>query len=170
MGTVFAAWDARLERRVAVKVHLEASDQERTRLEREARSLAKVSHPNVLTVHEVGITHDRLFVSMEYVEGETLAAWSEREHPWVDVVKVYAAAGRGLAAAHGCPWVDVVKVYAAAGRGLAAAHGWGSGWGSGRKVQVERRGSKGGSCGLHAAEIETIGSTRGHRLSKSRLP
>ena len=105
MGEVFLAYDPDLHRRVAVKVlkaglsaHGGAAVQ---RMLREARAMAKVSHPNVITVFEVDqMTWGRSFIAMEYVEGGTLRDWSREARDWRAVVEVYAAAGAGLAAAH----------------------------------------------------------------------
>jgi serine/threonine protein kinase len=74
----------------------------RARLKREA--LAKLAHPNVVGVHDVGDHAGELFVAMEFVEGQTLGEWMksvERPRPWREVLRVFLAAGRGLAAAHG---------------------------------------------------------------------
>src|SRR5690348_15688458 len=106
MGIVYAATDPELDRTVAVKVLGAGALDERLRLEmeerlrREARAMAKLSHPNVVAVHDVG-THDgRVFIAMEYVEGETLAAWLEAPRPLASILEMFRAAGRGLAAAH----------------------------------------------------------------------
>ena len=103
MGVVHAAFDPDLQRRVALKVlriaapGIEAKD----RLLREARAMARLAHPNVVTVHEVGTANGRDYVAMELVLGETLADWlrSEKRRP-ADIVAAFIAAGRGLAAAH----------------------------------------------------------------------
>src|SRR5262249_38701910 len=73
----------------------------RARLVREAQAMAKLVHPNVVTVHQVGTVDDQVFVVMEYVDGGTLAGWL-REAPrgWREVRDVFERAGRGLAAAH----------------------------------------------------------------------
>jgi serine/threonine protein kinase/tetratricopeptide (TPR) repeat protein len=103
IGVVYAAYHEGLDRRVAIKllnrqragrIVLEA------RLHREARALAKLSHPNVVQVYDVGKFSGRVFVAMEFVEGETLADWIRRPRSQTDVVKMFVAAGRGLAAAH----------------------------------------------------------------------
>ncbi|HEY0477523.1 MAG TPA: serine/threonine-protein kinase [Kofleriaceae bacterium] len=102
MGEVFAAFDDKLERKVAIKlVATQASgDRARQRLLREAQALARLSHPNVVTVYEVDALPDGgLFIAMELVKGQTLRAW-QRGRAWRDLVATYAAAGRGLAAAH----------------------------------------------------------------------
>ncbi|MGE5185139.1 MAG: protein kinase domain-containing protein [Acidobacteriota bacterium] len=102
MGVVHAAFDPELERRVALKVLHRADDAEaRARLLREARAMARLSHPNAITVFEVGSAGGEDFVAMELVDGETLGAWLARERPgWRDIVGAFLAAGRALAAAH----------------------------------------------------------------------
>jgi serine/threonine protein kinase len=104
MGVVFEGWDPDLERKVALKVLPESaseSGKQRKRMVREAQTLAKLSHPNVVQVYEVGMHEDRLFIAMEYVEGETLRSWLRREkRAWKDVLARYVDAGRGLVAAH----------------------------------------------------------------------
>jgi tetratricopeptide (TPR) repeat protein/tRNA A-37 threonylcarbamoyl transferase component Bud32 len=111
MGVVYAAFDPELDRKVAIKLvrpeasdHVEASEG-RARLQREARAIARVAHPNVIAVHDVGTFADEVFVAMEYVDGTTLTQWLEAPgsaapRPWRDVVATFAQAGRGLAAAH----------------------------------------------------------------------
>jgi serine/threonine protein kinase/tetratricopeptide (TPR) repeat protein len=105
MGIVYAAEDPELQRRVAVKV-LRTQGQGDVnglsqRLLREARALAKLSHPNVIPVYDVGTWNDRVFVAMEFVDGWTLGKWLA-EHPrtWTSIAPMVLAAGRGLAAAH----------------------------------------------------------------------
>jgi predicted Ser/Thr protein kinase len=101
MGVVHAAFDPDLERRVALKVLRSEGGEARQRLLREARALARLTHPNVVTVHEVGSATGRDYVAMELIEGETLADWlkaAPRTH--AEIVAAFTAAGRGLAAAH----------------------------------------------------------------------
>lgn len=104
MGVVYAAYDPELGRKVAIKVlqsHLSATQDGRLRLLREAQALARLSHPNVVAVHDVGAVGDQIFIAMELVEGELLGSWMrETRRPWRAVLEVFAAAGRGLAAAH----------------------------------------------------------------------
>jgi eukaryotic-like serine/threonine-protein kinase len=102
MGVVFEAHDPDLDRRVAIKVVHErmASSATAARLLREAQAMAKLSHPSVVAVYEVGTVGDQIFVVMELVTGETLAAWIARSHTWRDVVAVLVRAGEGLEAAH----------------------------------------------------------------------
>ncbi|MEZ4429498.1 MAG: serine/threonine-protein kinase [Nannocystaceae bacterium] len=106
MGVVYAAWDPQLERRVAIKLLLPpaVSDDEprrQARLLREARALAKLAHPNIVGVYEAGIIDGRVFLAMEYVEGETLRARLERVASTRALLDLFLQAGRGLAAAHG---------------------------------------------------------------------
>ncbi|HEU4410223.1 MAG TPA: serine/threonine-protein kinase [Polyangiaceae bacterium] len=107
MGTVYAAHDPELERTVALKLlrrGLGAGPERRqieARLRREAQAMARLAHPNVATVYDVGSYAGRVFVTMEFVEGETLASWLRREKRSVrQVLEVFTAAGRGLSAAH----------------------------------------------------------------------
>ncbi len=77
MGAVYAAYDPELDRRVALKLlHIgRGSDAARKLLLREARALGKLSHPNVVQVHDVGEHAGDVFVAMELVRGEPLSAW-----------------------------------------------------------------------------------------------
>jgi predicted Ser/Thr protein kinase len=106
MGVVYAAYDPQLDRRVALKVLHPGRDVDmatsdgRGRLLREAQSMAKLSHPNVITVHDVGTVGDRVFVAMEFIDGSTLRDWLKAPRDWPDVVEAFVRAGRGLAAAH----------------------------------------------------------------------
>ncbi|HEY1550319.1 MAG TPA: serine/threonine-protein kinase [Kofleriaceae bacterium] len=108
MGVVYAAYDPELERKVAIKLlqaktgSVGSSAGGQAWLQREAQAQAKLAHPNVLSVYDVGtLADDRVFVAMELVEGETLRAWLDRaDRSWQHVLDVVAAAGAGLAAAH----------------------------------------------------------------------
>jgi tetratricopeptide (TPR) repeat protein len=103
MGAVWAAYDPRLDRRVAIKLLLDRSDRAEAleRLLREAQSLARLNHPNVVSVHDVDEFDDRVFVAMEFVEGRTLRQWQrEQTRPWRIVLDTYRQAAMGLAAAH----------------------------------------------------------------------
>src|SRR5439155_17304324 len=98
MGRVYSAWEPELDRRVAIKMLNEAGGRER--LLREAQAMAKLSHPNVVTVHEVGAADEGVYVAMELVDGESLRAWAGTRGPWREVVGVLCEVGRGLAAVH----------------------------------------------------------------------
>jgi serine/threonine protein kinase len=86
MGVVYAAYDPELDRRVAIKVLRglkRDSSEHRSRLVREAQALAKLAHPAVVSVHDVGVHDGRVFVAMEFVEGVTLREWLSRaRRPW----------------------------------------------------------------------------------------
>jgi tetratricopeptide (TPR) repeat protein len=103
MGIVFEAYDPQLDRRVAIKLlkHGDADAESRARLVREAQAMARLSHPNVVAVHEVGEHRGSVFIAMELVRGQTLTAWlRERSRPRWEIVATFLQAGRGLAAAH----------------------------------------------------------------------
>lgn len=104
MGVVYAAYDAHLDRTVALKLlggQREGNDAESlARFEREARALAQLSHPNVVQVHDVGLHAGGMFIAMEYVHGVTLQRWLETPRSWQAIVATLVQAGRGLEAAH----------------------------------------------------------------------
>ena len=102
MGVVYAAYDPELDRRIALKVLHDGDDdaagrRRSRRLLREAQAMAQLSHPNVITVHDVGTFEGRVFFAMELVEGPTLTAWlRQRPRAWPEIVETFIAAGRGL--------------------------------------------------------------------------
>ncbi|MCX4245138.1 protein kinase domain-containing protein [Paraliomyxa miuraensis] len=103
MGEVYQAVDPELERHVALKLVLPHLSRARAtaRLRREARALARLSHPNVVQIYEVGEHGGRTFLAMELLEGGSLSRWLAAEpRPWSSVLERFVAAGRGLAAAH----------------------------------------------------------------------
>ncbi len=103
MGRVYAAHDPELDRTVALKLlHKRvASPDLEARLRREAKSMARLSHPEVITVYDAGRQGDQLFIAMELVDGGTIRQWlAERKRPWREVLAVFLRAGRGLAVAH----------------------------------------------------------------------
>ena len=101
MGAVFLAHDEKLGRDVAVKVITHASPEDLARARREAVTLAQLSHPNVVVVHQVGEIEGRTCLVMEHVPGRTARSWvRERARSWRDVLDLYLAVGEGLAAAH----------------------------------------------------------------------
>ncbi|MCA9707502.1 MAG: serine/threonine protein kinase, partial [Myxococcales bacterium] len=105
MGVVYEAHDLALDRRVALKLHARKEDDVRTsRMWREAKAMARLSHPNVIAVHEVGEHEGRVFIAMELVEGGSVRDWLREapggRHPWREVLRVFIQAAEGLAAAH----------------------------------------------------------------------
>ena len=106
MGVVLAAYDPVLDRRIALKLLRpgafagKMANQLRARLQREAQAMARFSHPNVVGVYDIGLHEGQLFIAMEYVRRDLTAWLAERERHWRDIVRIFAEAGRGLAAAH----------------------------------------------------------------------
>src|SRR5262245_36967873 len=107
MGEVYAAYDPELDRKVAVKLLRikpgagVSLTEGRQRTLREAQAIARLSHPNVVVVYDVGTFEDKVFIAMEFVEGHTAGFWAQSQHrTWEETLKVYRTAGRGLAAAH----------------------------------------------------------------------
>ncbi len=107
MGSVYAAYDPELDRRVALKLLKppapgdEPQRDQRARMQREARAMARLAHPHVVAVHDVGQDGEVAFVAMEFVDGGTLAQWlREAPRSWREIVELFVGAGRGLAAAH----------------------------------------------------------------------
>jgi len=103
MGVVLRAYDRELDRQVALKVlHRELGEHHTTRLRREAQAMAKLSHPNVVQVYEVGELDGQTFVAMELVKGKTLREWLQQQPPpdWRACVRLFLQLGAGLAAAH----------------------------------------------------------------------
>jgi len=103
MGDVYAAYDPKLSRRVALKLMSErvASPIAAARFAREAQAVARLSHPNVIAIHDTGEFADRVYLAMEFVEGQTAADWlTANPRPWREIRDVFVAAGAGLAAAH----------------------------------------------------------------------
>jgi len=105
MGLVYEAYDPDLDRRVALKLLRPDAradpETSRARLLREAQAMARVSHPNVLPVFDVGLSDGQVFIAMELVEGETLGEWSQSApRTWQQLLDHFLAAGQGLLAAH----------------------------------------------------------------------
>jgi TolB-like protein/Tfp pilus assembly protein PilF len=104
MGVVYGAHDPKLDRKVAIKVLRpraeDSGDTQRERLLREARAMAKLSHPNVVTVYGADVEAEDIYFAMELVEGATLRDWLARKRTWQEIIQVLVGAGRGLAAAH----------------------------------------------------------------------
>ncbi|HEU4729553.1 MAG TPA: serine/threonine-protein kinase [Kofleriaceae bacterium] len=106
MGVVISAYDPTLDRKVAIKLLrgdkvVEAATRGRAQLVAEAQAMARLSHPNVVPVHEIAFEEGSAFLVMEYVSGPTLRGWlTAAERPWTEVLAMFLAAGDGLAAAH----------------------------------------------------------------------
>ncbi|HEY5922469.1 MAG TPA: serine/threonine-protein kinase [Kofleriaceae bacterium] len=104
MGHVYEAYDAELDRAIALKVlrpELGVAQSLTERLVRESRLMAKVSHGSVITVYDVGRAGSTVFIAMELIRGETLGSYVARKRPpWREVVELFERAGAGLAAAH----------------------------------------------------------------------
>ncbi len=103
MGLVYSAHDPELGRRVAIKLlrHTARTDPTEKRLLREAQLLARLVHPNVVTVFDVGSIDGRLFLAMELIDGGTVHDWlRSTARSWRQIRDVFVDAGRGLAAAH----------------------------------------------------------------------
>ncbi|MEZ4426878.1 MAG: serine/threonine-protein kinase [Nannocystaceae bacterium] len=105
MGVVYSAYDETLDRKVAVKVlraDARGGTKARDRLLREAQVMARLSHPNLVTVHEIGRHEGQVFIAMEFVRGQSLDQWITREPPraWREVLAVFRQAGEALMAVH----------------------------------------------------------------------
>lgn len=107
MGVVYAAKDPRLERVIALKLigrprkSQTSAARHRARLAREARMLARINHPNVVEIFDVGIHDEQLWIAMQMVRGDTLHQWVSRSRPpWTRILDAFLDAGRGLDAAH----------------------------------------------------------------------
>jgi tetratricopeptide (TPR) repeat protein len=109
MGVVLLARDAELHRKVAIKLltpHAGANARAQQRLLREAQSVAALSHPNVVGLHQVGTLGSRVYVVMEFVDGGTLRQWvAAEQREWAEIVDKYRQAAAGLAAAHAAGFV-----------------------------------------------------------------
>ena len=106
MGVVYAAYDPDLDRKVALKLlrpdkRTPDGNTERAWMLREAQAMARISHPNVISVYDTGTFSSQVFVAMEFIQGRTLSTWLRKEkHTWQENLRVFLDAGRGLIAAH----------------------------------------------------------------------
>ena len=100
MGVVFRGRDETLGRDVAIKLIRIAGADAAARALREARALARLSHPNVVAIHDAGEHDGATFLAMELVPGRTLTEWLAAPRPAGEVLAVIADVARGLAAAH----------------------------------------------------------------------
>src|SRR5262245_11654833 len=101
MGVVYAAYDPDLDRKIALKLLRPekpgagsgAAETRAARLLREAKAIARLSHPNVVSVHDVGVFQGRVFIAMEFLGGGTLKRWlAETPRPWREVVRLFLEA------------------------------------------------------------------------------
>lgn len=105
-AVVFLSYDRRLKCKTALKIFRRvdgshAQARLRDRVEREARALASLTSPYVVTLYGVGESEEHLFLSTEYVEGCTLRQWlRDCWRPWQDILNIFLQAGQALAAAH----------------------------------------------------------------------
>ncbi|HEY2901799.1 MAG TPA: serine/threonine-protein kinase [Polyangia bacterium] len=107
MGDVYSAYDPDLDRKVAIKLlrvkrgGSQGGLDGKTRLLREAQAIAKLSHPNVIVVYDVGTFEDSVFIAMEFIEGGTLNFWLHaQKRDWREILRAFISAGRGLQHAH----------------------------------------------------------------------
>ncbi len=101
MGVVYSAYDPELDRKIALKLLLTTDADAGSRLQREAQAMAKLSHPNVVAIHDVGAHDGQIYLAMEFVNGDTLDAWLHTHRPpSAEILELFIAAGEGLAAAH----------------------------------------------------------------------
>jgi tetratricopeptide (TPR) repeat protein/predicted Ser/Thr protein kinase len=105
MGTVYEGWDEKLQRRVALKLLRRTSNPSKSerRFFREAQGLARISHPNVVPVYDVGRWNERVWIAMEFVPGQTLGEWvAGSKRSQAEILDKWLGLGRGLAAIHDC--------------------------------------------------------------------
>jgi serine/threonine protein kinase len=101
MGVVYKGRDPRLDRIVAIKkLHGRGNTMLQRRLEREAQVMAKLAHPNVIMIHEIGGADGATFIVMEYVEGVTLRDWLKKHPSQAEILSVFKSAAHGLVAVH----------------------------------------------------------------------
>jgi eukaryotic-like serine/threonine-protein kinase len=103
MGEVYSAYDPKLDRKIALKLlgQRALSPLSAARFSREAQAIARLSHPNVVAIHDAGDFGQGLFLAMEFVEGQTLAEWfRSARRSWREIRDVFIGCGAGLAAAH----------------------------------------------------------------------
>ena len=102
-AVVYGAYDPELERKVAIKLlrkdlpGLGSPAANRSQLLHEAQAMARLSHPNVIVVYDVGTFGDRVFLAMEFIRGKSLRGWvDERPRLWRDILQIFLQAGEGL--------------------------------------------------------------------------
>src|SRR6516165_9743091 len=101
MGVVYRAYDPELDREIALKVlRSSEADGAAERLLREAQAMARIHHPNVITVFDVGTVDGQVFLAMELIAGMTLDKWRRQPRSVAEILRIFRAAGEGLSAAH----------------------------------------------------------------------
>lgn len=101
MGVVYAAYDNQLDRKLAVKLMRRGHARGHARIVAEAQAMARLSHPNVVQIHDVGEWQGQVFFAMELVVGATLGQWlADQARRPAEILEVLRAAGKGLAAVH----------------------------------------------------------------------
>ncbi len=107
MGVVYAAQDQELGRKVAIKLlrpdvtDPELRDAHKARMIQEARLLASLSHPHILTIYEVGTWNEQIFMAIQYVDGLNLRQWLDDHNPrWDEILRMFCVVGEALVAAH----------------------------------------------------------------------
>jgi hypothetical protein len=100
MGMVIEGVDVELERKVAIKLWSQDGPDARAALLAEAKTLARLTHPNVVTIYGTGHWRERVYFVMEWIEGTDGHGWLKQPRTWQEVLEVFLAAGEGLAAAH----------------------------------------------------------------------
>src|SRR5262245_17218470 len=103
-GTVYLGHDTQLDRPVAIKVLRGGPDKERAATKRfleEARRLAQLRHPGIVTVHDIGLQDGQVYIVSDYLEGPDLAQWLEHNSPsWHEAARIVAGVAEALAHAH----------------------------------------------------------------------
>ena len=168
MGVVFAAYDEELDRKVAIKLlrtPAQGAGWDKSWLLNEAKAMARLSHPNIVQVYDVGEEEQQLFVAMEFLVGVSLKDWLKaKKRSWREVVEVSAQAGRGLQAAHEaglvhCDYKPQNVLVGKDGRvrvldfGLAQLHGRTHAARSGRADEATRTTVLGGTPAYMAPEL-----------------
>jgi tetratricopeptide (TPR) repeat protein len=107
MGAVFLARDPALHRSIALKlIHPAVTEVVgNARMLREARAMARLSHPNVVPILDVGLAGGSVFIAMQYVAGGSMRRWLQQPRSIDAIVALFVQAGRGLAAAHAAGWI-----------------------------------------------------------------
>lgn len=100
MGVVWSAWDPELDRRVAIKLMHAKSEAARAVLLREGQALAKLSHPHIVPIYDVGTEGDQVYLVIEWIAGATLRAYCAAPRTTKEIVAMFREAGAGLWAAH----------------------------------------------------------------------